>query len=657
MRRAHSKLIAPLMVLLMACDAAAQEENRKVDSRSRFVHRINLRDERGAPINVKEEKGNVPPYSPMQTCAVCHPSTLISHGWHFNAMDASVNPGRKGEPWFIVDATTRTQVPVSYRNWPGLFHPDQFGMTPFQFTLAFGRHLPGGGPGMRNDIQDAKARWQFTGRLEIDCMICHSAQDHHDPAERGRQIDVFHNLKYAPTVAMGLGEVKGSAKSLEPDEDDPSVIPQLRVLYHKPHFDNEGRAYFDVIRDPPAQRCYYCHTVNPVGEQEPPLWHRDTDVHLVSGLSCVDCHRTGIEHHDTRGYEWEHKDRKDARLATLSCAGCHLGAEHAGAPANGLANGDVTAPLGGKLGSPMPEHKGLPTIHFEKLACTACHSGPWPSAESTDRIQTSLAHALGLERPTRRPQTLPQIAEPVFLRGADGKIAPHRMVWPSYWGWMSGQTVTPIPAEVVKRIAGDTLPQVRETSPEAWTPLPDERISTALEKLSAGGFSLPSVQRSAATQPATMPATMPTTMPIQKGSGQPVYIAGGKLFTRGADGKLAITSDHAAAQPYSWPLGHDVRPAAQSLGIRGCADCHSEQGAIYFGRVAALGPVRAEVAVMKTNAELRGDSPTLQRIWNLAFAGRTLMKILVFACAAVLIAVLLTYGIRTTGDVLARRRV
>ena len=645
----------------MAFDALGQEENRKVDSRSTFVHRINLRDERGAPINLKDEKGNVPPYSPMQTCAVCHPSTLISHGWHFNAMDPSVNPGRQGEPWFIVDATTRTQVPVSYRNWPGLFRPEQFGMTPFQFALAFGRHLPGGGPGVRTDIPDPKARWQFSGRLEIDCMICHSANNHHDPAERARQIDIGQNLKYAPTVAMGLGEVRGQAKNIEPDEEDPASA-QLKVLYHKPHFDNEGRAYIDVVRTPPAQRCYYCHTVNAVGKDQPGLWHRDTDVHLVSGLNCVDCHRAGIEHQDTRGYEWEHKDRNDPRLATLSCAGCHLGAHQAGAPANG----SVTAPLGGKLGSPMPDHKGLPTIHFEKLSCTACHSGPWPTAAATNRIQTSLAHALGNERPTRVAETLPQLVEPVFLRGADGKIAPHRMVWPNYWGWMDGDTVTPIPPEVVKRVAGAALPALRETSKDAWTPLPDDKVLAVLEKLSSTDFRLPRVQQGATTQagtqPTTSPATQASTRPATaaadpgapKGAGQAVYISGGKLFSR-ADGKLAMKT-HAAAEPYAWPLGHDVRPASQSLGVRGCADCHSSEGAIYFGQVAAIGPIKPEAAVITTNAELRGDSPALQRIWNLAFAGRTLMKILVFACAAVLIAVLLTYGVRTLGVLLSRRR-
>jgi hypothetical protein len=61
------------------------------------------------------------------------------------------------------------------------------------------------------------------------------------------------------------------------------------------------------------------------------------------------------------------------------------------------------------------------------------------------------------------------------------------------------------------------------------------------------------------------------------------YIAGGKLHRLGA-GKLRA-EDHAQAQPYLWPIAHDVRPATQALGAKGCQDCHSTEAAIFFGKV------------------------------------------------------------------------
>src|SRR6185436_15240722 len=199
-----------------------------------------------------------------------------------------------------------------------------------------------------------------------------------------------------------------------------------------------------------------------------------------------------------RSYEWEYKDRKNASLATLTCRGCHLGT-HAD-------NTAITAAMGGKLGSPRPEHRGLPEIHFEKLSCTACHSGPWPSMKP-GAVHTSMAHALGLEIPTRNSDTVPRIEQPIFARGADGKIAPHRAVWPNFWGRLEKDKISVIAPAVVKEAAGDeVLPALRELTPDASKPLSDEQIIKTLTALSSG---------EAATQPTT---------------GQAVYVSGGNVY-------------------------------------------------------------------------------------------------------------------------------
>ncbi len=297
----------------------------------------------------------------------------------------------------------------------------------------------------------------------------------------------------------------------------------------------------------------------------------------------------------------------------------------------GTEGNEPTAAMGGKLGSPRPQHWGLPAVHFDKLSCTACHSGPWPSSQP-GLVHTSMAHALGLEKPTRNADTVPRIVQPIFVRGADGKIAPHRAVWPNYWGRMQGESIAPIPPAIIKEAAGETLPQVRELTKDASTPLTDEQITKTLQALSTG---------EAATQPAGA-------------TGQAVYVSGGIVFGL-KDGKLVKLSDnHEAAQPYEWPLAHDVRPASQSLGIRGCTDCHSSEGAIYFGAVTPVGAFAQGTGVTRSMTDLRQESTLLARAWVGSFAGRTLFKVLVFVTGIVLLLVLIAAGVRSLGTWLAR---
>jgi hypothetical protein len=85
-----------------------------------------------------------------------------------------------------------------------------------------------------------------------------------------------------------------------------------------------------------------------------------------------------------------------------------------------------------------------------------------------------------LPAPERGKNTAPVILEPVFLRGADGKIAPFKMVWPSYWARLNGTNLTPmLPAEAAKTV---TLPQPSSDAaardPYNTKPLTDRQIQT-----------------------------------------------------------------------------------------------------------------------------------------------------------------------------------
>ena len=499
-----------------AADPPESTELLQTDSRAPYIHRLTLYDPNGVAISPDDEPAM--PYSPRATCGKCHPYALIARGWHFNAHNPNVPAGRPGEPWFLVDEKTGTVLPISGRAWPGTHTPRDAGLTDWQFVLRFGGHTPGGGYGMTSeeaiDNSPESLRWGISGLLEIDCMFCHSADQRHDPTVATKQI-AAENFQWAATAALGLAVVRGEAKNVR-DDWDPDLPPSPdfpeqagpTLIYDHSRFDPDDRVLFSITRRPSNDRCYFCHSQRIVGAGAPERWHTEQDVHIAAGLLCVDCHRHGLDHMMTRGYEGEsdHPVRK-----SLTCRGCHLGQ---GEPAGGVS-------LGGRYGAPHPQHRGLPPLHLDKLTCTACHSGPWPEMVPK-RVQTSLTHGLGQATREREADDTPAILGPVFVRGEDGKIAPQRVV-----------------------------------------------VTTDVS---------------------------------------------------GKKGQLIV-----------WPWAHGVRPTAQSLGARGCEDCHGPGAAIF----------RGAVVPGREMHDFHGYGPALAGAWSVVFLFRPAFMWFGFVCAALVALVLL----------------
>ena len=644
-------------VLPVCWPAGAHGENLKTESRMPHHHVLPLRDaeeniiipppavdEQGKP---QEARGN--PYSPAKTCGRCHEYDMIKKGWHFNAGQGNVKSGRPGEPWILTDPATQTQIPLSYRGWAGTFKPADVGLGDYDFIATFARHFPGGGVGepAKDKIDDKDARMRrfaITGALEIDCMICHNRHGEYDHEARIRALS-GENLKWVPTIAAGLGTF-GSSRSAKvfadrwrPGQPVPTNMPPTK--YDRARFDVENNVAFEVTRKA-SSACYYCHTSEAqLGDSR---WHSDQDVHLRAGMVCTDCHRNGVDHMVVRGYEGEVKERTitadmidlrvkmirrdDAkideagakklaerqisaelgRVETLTCRGCHLGSPD---------SGEAMVRLGGRLGSPHPLHKGFPPIHFEKLSCTACHSGPFPS-DATQIVHTSLAHKLGVPAAARAANTAPIIVQPVFLHGQDGKIAPLKAVWPSYWGRLKDGKVQPMLPEEVTKAAQDKLPKQPAEDvardPYNTKPLTDQQIQQVLAALVT-----------------------------DQARGEAVFVAAGKLY-RLAGGSLK-SEEHPAAKAYTWALAHDVRPAGQSLGARGCADCHATDSPIYFGAVTSRGPVEPASGVTREMLALRGDDKELVSTFAFTFNFRPMLKIICFGSALIVFGVLLSHGL------------
>jgi len=544
------------------------------------------------------------PFSTRWTCGGCHSYGIIGKGWHFNAAEPNVVPGRVGQPWILVDSRTGTQIPISYRLWPGTFKPEQFGLTARQFVRYFGRHMPGGGAGeLESQNPDEIMRQLISGRLEINCLSCHNADPTHNQGEYFPQV-VRENFRWASAATCGFATVTGSASDMpdtydpfmpEPPEDPKKLPPGIK--YRKNAFDDDSQVFFNIVREVPNYRCYFCHSNFYIDKQDAEKWTSDEDVHLKAGLKCVDCHRNGIDHNIVRGYDQESIRSSNPLAATSSCEGCHLSMGQ-------------DKPQRGRLGAPVPTHTGIPPVHFEKLTCTACHSGPWPGGQ-TGLVKTSRAHRLGTPNVNKSDVLLPHIIAPVFAKqggiGAPvsdfaestvvvrlelvkgGKIAPHKLLWPAYWGILDDKKVTPLDFETVRRTVGEVFSGVELPASGDWPALTEENIAKALTKLAK-------VVESKA-----------------------VYVTGGNLYSLDDKGVLNEHKEHPAAQPYLWPIAHDVRPAAQSLGAGACEDCHSPEAPFFFGKVCVDSPVQGKGGAFKNMMDMyKVDGPVYVRV-NLFF--------------------------------------
>lgn len=664
----------------------AQGRYATSDSGSGYVHWIELLDANNTKIDPTAEFPQ--PYSPARTCGRCHEFDTIAHGWHFNATDPSVDPGRPGQPWIWSDPRSGTHLPLSYRGWEGTYNPDVLGLSRWEVAAKLGGFLPGGsldggtktgaaasdtgaGPAERESASADEAtaqsdrssraedsdedsnnsdeasnnadrdRTAITGEMPIDCLLCHGRQGSGYSSFVWTEQIAKQNFVYAPTVALGLAEINGSLarlKSFDPTaEDAASKLPKL--TYDTSRFRSDGTVFFDLVRKPQDNACNYCHTNVSAESIAGTRWMHDDDVHTRAGLQCADCHRNGLDHHTVRAFEGE-QHVGGALMASLSCQGCHMGDPVSGAD-------PLAQP--GRMGAPKPAHRGLPPLHFEKLSCTACHSGSLPE-QNVPRQVNSIIHRLG-EHVKRTGDELPAVFGPVNLPSSDsahelaerqGKYTPHRMFWPSFWGTIQDGKVEPLNPEVAfdlvrkpLKVRRDftselnevslSLSQRREILGEDRARVKDDaRTAEERDKVQAAE----KVARDEQIDERMRGALL--AIEEQFPGKQAVFITGGTGWVRYGDEKLKMLSGEdlgQAAEPYAWPMAHNVRPARQALGATGCTECHSEQSPFFFADIQPLGLVPdQDIASVKVHSLQHADLERLKN-WNQVFAGRASFKI------------------------------
>ncbi len=608
-----------LLVFLTFCIvklSVAYAEDEKIGdesdgSRASSVHLIELYNELGEQIRPGDD-----PALPFAihsdegsggTCTSCHSYDIVQKGWHFNAADPNVPAGRQGQPWIYTDPCTATQIPLSYRPWPQTYKPEQLGISPIQFTTIFGRQMPGGGPGETPSEDPTQMMRQFvSGNLQINCLSCHNSHPGQDQAEYARQTRL-QNFRWAPTAACEFASVEGAAID-QPDIYDWLTSDKISTIYDTNAFDYKDRVLFEVGGKVKNDKCYFCHSTANLDNHPGQYWTADEDVHLNAGLDCVDCHRGGPEHDTIRGYEAEQNVSDNPLAVVSSCEGCHLGTN------------SEDNPEAGRLGAPVPEHAGIPPLHFEKLTCTACHSGPWPEHE-TQKIKTARAHGIGTHIVLKTPDLLPHIYSPVFAKNDQGKIAPHNLFWPAFWADVNGPNVAPLDVDTAASVVTGIIHKAKRSKTGSWPDITHQDLKKILKKLKS------------------------------EVEGEPAYIAGGKIYQ--LEGPNSIkTSQHPAAGPVLWPLAHNVRPAAQSLGKGDCCDCHATDAPFFFAGVNVDSPFKIQPEDFPKMFEFQDVDSGAVKIFALTYPLRHLVAFIVLVASLVIIAVLVLYALKALDCVL-----
>jgi hypothetical protein len=180
---------------------------------------------------------------------------------------------------------------------------------------------------------------------------------------------------------------------------------------------------------------------------------------------------------------------------------------------------------------------------------------------------------------------------------------------------------------------------VTAQNPAAAPTAPSANSVAASTGVAASTTAATAPTTAAATAEAAAPApAAPSAPPPAWAIGEPVFVTGMKVYKRGAGGKLESFVD-AAAAPYAWPIGHDVRPAQQSLGARGCVECHAS-GAPMFDSKVNTASVISGATVTHAMAEARMESTGALAAFAATYPLRWLLLLIGYASAAVLFIVL-----------------
>ncbi len=242
-----------------------------------------------------------------------------------------------------------------------------------------------------------------------------------------------------------------------------------------------------------------------------------------------------------------------------------------------------------------------------------------PDMDAETRIQNVLIALTGHEDAPGKPGLIYKKALYQLTEGYLEKLeSPKEEVGTAELFWLEGDEKIPVVSDFQVRT-------IREVVGHEQT-LTEEQVKSVLEVLSKKGESQDKRQSSPEDEE-----------PRDLDYG---YFSGGKLFRLGADGELSAAG-HPAAGPVVWPIGHQVRPAQQSLGVNGCTDCHSGGSSFFFAKIIGNGPLKTgKVEKRAAHTFMDLDKP-YQKLFGLSFRVRPFFKVVLLVAAAVIGSILL----------------
>ncbi len=307
------------------------------------------------------------------------------------------------------------------------------------------------------------------------------------------------------------------------------------------------------------------------------------DVGKPQNENCLACHSVS-----QKGMP-SHKIMGDVHLrAGMKCIDCHSNGMNHRVETKGCAE----CHTGEKGEGPRPVHEGIPLVHFKKLSCTVCHSGVTEGGEVA-QVRTSRANRIGIYGRAQWATDTPYIIEPVFVKNDNGVVEACRMMWPSYFAFSFGDKLVPIRPNEVKAKIGNVI----SSSTNGFT---KAVVAQALAKL----------------------------------GDKSRFVGHGKVW-KAMNGELAAT-DEKGAEPVSWPIGHDVRPARMARGADPvkCADCHTGDSKFFLGKIMPTGPiVDLAVEAVEQSEFLKVDA-LYHTVLGTTFAMRPLLKVVLWTIFA-----------------------
>jgi len=568
---------------------------------------FNLLDEKGQIINPISGENTDAPYSPRKTCGACHDYEKITGGYHFT-QGAGENP--------TLNQAERCQWASTPGNYGGTWcspaplyrylSPKQntsartMDMTSFSFiTAGCGPCHPGGGSaefdrnGIRYDeyMQDKnngmisggdnnfdgdyyQARWDETGVLEADCMLCHYPG--YSFLERKKQLTNF-NFRWAPTAAAGWAIVTGSIQDNGP----------ISVKYDKTVFDPDGKISPHIVREPRDNACLTCHA-KPGWKKRGANFRSRTDVHIRAGLKCVDCHPAGSKAVDERINEKEMHQfgkgddpgghvRDDLDNSGRGCVDCH----------------DT-----GYLGATIAKHKWLPPLHLDNIACQTCHI-PERAVKSA-QVQAGDVFNPGTKIPTKGKHLWTFYGPDMNywnhygdleMMGYDDKPTdPFNPVFARYKGkiYPVNRVHSAWPAIEIQGRPGLTQPKMGDIY-KMWTthfedPSKYPDLSIIQDDNDDGVIEVNRAEEIDALIAAVTSMLKETKYPME--GKHVVWAMDDRVYTSGTEFRtLEIEPWEASAYGNVHKYNHDVYPAKTALGTNGCTDCHSLNSNFFFANV------------------------------------------------------------------------